>query len=203
VPALPDQSFKTLHRNLVRRSSLHPERTPSAGSASACGGGKSLYGCRTIFGHIEAMPVPNPYDLALRQADQARTDFANIEITLEFLMPTAFRCRRASGSCAGSSINLARSRHHRNWRGGSVAMPPPPPARRPTPAGATHEEPRGAYRGYGGSTPASAADRRTLILLTFLEPPQTAAEPPRRTAAQAKSMTYDNRRKPPQPPHVP
>jgi hypothetical protein len=36
--------------------------------------------------HTEAMPVPNPYDLALRQADQARTDFANIEITLEFLI---------------------------------------------------------------------------------------------------------------------
>jgi hypothetical protein len=36
--------------------------------------------------HTEAMPVPNPYDLALRQADQARTDFANIEVTLEFLM---------------------------------------------------------------------------------------------------------------------
>jgi hypothetical protein len=32
------------------------------------------------------MPVPEKYDLALRQADQARTDFANIEITLEFLM---------------------------------------------------------------------------------------------------------------------
>jgi hypothetical protein len=30
--------------------------------------------------------VPDQYDLALRQADQARTDFANIEITLEFLM---------------------------------------------------------------------------------------------------------------------
>ena len=30
--------------------------------------------------------MPNPYDLALRQADQARTDFANMEITLEFLM---------------------------------------------------------------------------------------------------------------------
>ena len=32
------------------------------------------------------MPVPNPYDLALGQGDQARTDFANIEITLEFLL---------------------------------------------------------------------------------------------------------------------
>jgi hypothetical protein len=32
------------------------------------------------------MPVPNPYDLALGQGDQARTDFANIEIALEFLM---------------------------------------------------------------------------------------------------------------------
>ena len=32
------------------------------------------------------MPVPNRYDLALRQADQARTDFANLEITLELLL---------------------------------------------------------------------------------------------------------------------
>ena len=52
--------------------------------------------------HTEAMPVPNPYDLALRQADQARTDFANIEIALEFLMqqinrlPTAGDLWRAS-----------------------------------------------------------------------------------------------------------
>jgi len=30
--------------------------------------------------------VPTPHHLALRQADQARTDFANIEITLEFLI---------------------------------------------------------------------------------------------------------------------
>jgi hypothetical protein len=39
------------------------------------------------------MPVPDKYDLALRQADQARTDFANIEITLEFLMQRIKRCR--------------------------------------------------------------------------------------------------------------
>ena len=32
------------------------------------------------------MPVPDKYDLALRQADQARTDFANLEITLELLL---------------------------------------------------------------------------------------------------------------------
>ena len=30
--------------------------------------------------------MPTPHHLALRQADQARTDFANIEITLEFLI---------------------------------------------------------------------------------------------------------------------
>jgi len=32
------------------------------------------------------MPVPNPYDLALRQADQLRTDIANLEVGQEFLM---------------------------------------------------------------------------------------------------------------------
>ena len=52
--------------------------------------------------HTEAMPVPNPYDLALGQGDQARTDFANIEITLEFLiqrinaLPTARDLWRAA-----------------------------------------------------------------------------------------------------------
>jgi len=30
--------------------------------------------------------VPNPYDLALRQADQIRTDIANLEVGQEFLM---------------------------------------------------------------------------------------------------------------------
>jgi hypothetical protein len=33
--------------------------------------------------HTEAVSVPNPYDLALRQADKARTDFAIIEDELE------------------------------------------------------------------------------------------------------------------------
>jgi hypothetical protein len=46
--------------------------------------------------HTEAMPVPDKYDLALRQADQARTDFANIEITLEFLMQQINRLPTAS-----------------------------------------------------------------------------------------------------------
>ena len=52
--------------------------------------------------HTETMPVPDSYDLALRQADQARTDFANIEITLEFLiqrinaLPTARDLWRAA-----------------------------------------------------------------------------------------------------------
>ena len=32
------------------------------------------------------MPASNPYDLALRQADQGHTDFANLESALEFLM---------------------------------------------------------------------------------------------------------------------
>jgi hypothetical protein len=48
------------------------------------------------------MSVPDKYDLALRQADQARTDFANLELTLEFLiqrinaLPTARNLWRAA-----------------------------------------------------------------------------------------------------------
>jgi hypothetical protein len=45
------------------------------------------------------MPTSNPHDLALRQADQARIDFANIEITLEFLMQRIKRCPH--GICGG------------------------------------------------------------------------------------------------------
>jgi len=45
----------------------------------------------TILWHTECVSVPDKYDLALRQTDQARTGFANIEITLEFLIQQIYR----------------------------------------------------------------------------------------------------------------
>jgi len=45
----------------------------------------------TILWHTERISVPDKYDLALRQTDQAQTDFANIEITLEFLIQQIYR----------------------------------------------------------------------------------------------------------------
>jgi len=90
----------------ARLSERHPkaggEFTGGNGPASACGGGKRINVASTMLWHTETMPVPDSYDLALRQADQARTDFANIEITLEFLiqrinaLPTARDLWRAA-----------------------------------------------------------------------------------------------------------
>jgi len=52
----------------------------------ACGGGKAFTDAQPCSGITERVPVPNPYDLALRQADQIRTDIANLEVGQEFLM---------------------------------------------------------------------------------------------------------------------
>jgi hypothetical protein len=48
--------------------------------------------------------VLNPYDLALRQADQARTDFANLELTLEFLIQRINALPTARDLCHAATL---------------------------------------------------------------------------------------------------
>ena len=89
------------------------------------------------------MPVPEKYDLALRQADQARTDFANIEITLEFLMqrikalPTARDLWRAAtlfyvgyqaARFGSRAINVAAIPNAEDWAESYCAEHPDRPA---------------------------------------------------------------------------
>jgi hypothetical protein len=60
------------------------EAIEKAGGASA---GFFLYGPSTMFGqHAPVMPDEDTARLALRTADQLRTDLANLECVQEFLM---------------------------------------------------------------------------------------------------------------------
>jgi hypothetical protein len=59
------------------------EAIEKAGRASA---GLFLYGPSTIFGQHARMPDEDTARLALRSADQLRTDIANLECGQEFLM---------------------------------------------------------------------------------------------------------------------
>jgi len=46
--------------------------------------------------------MPDEHSLALRQADQLRTDIANVEISLEMVMAQLARCRH--GRSCGASV---------------------------------------------------------------------------------------------------
>jgi len=78
--------------------------------------GLLLYGPSTIFGqHAPVMPDEDTACLALRTADQLRTDIANLECGQEFLMrrvnslPTAsdlWRERLVCSRCGGRQVDM-------------------------------------------------------------------------------------------------
>jgi hypothetical protein len=89
------------------------EAIEKAGRASA---GLFLYGPSTIFDqHAPIMPDEDTARLALRTADQLRTDIANLECGQEFLMQRVNSLPTASDLCRARLAVSVRFDRHEDW----------------------------------------------------------------------------------------
>jgi hypothetical protein len=93
--AIDDDRYPLSPRVRTLRSITPAERTGSVAGGNAdrarrggdwVSSGSRLYGPSTIFGQHACMPDEDTARLALRTADQLRTDIANLECGQEFIM---------------------------------------------------------------------------------------------------------------------